>query len=116
MFRMIDKWYLLLKLIKAYGEEFDQTIRRIVAHPGVIGCVITQNQRQPIFTTMDNNKTFQLSNRLCDFQEAASNAVRNIDPEDELVVVRIKTNKYEIMQISPTKNQSIIVVQSNTIG
>ncbi len=77
--------------------------------------MITQNQRQPIFTTMDNNKTFQLSNRLCDFQEAASNAVRNIDPEDELVVIRIKTNKYEIMEISPTKNQSIIVVQSNTI-
>lgn len=99
----------------AYGPEFDQTIRRIVAHPGVIGCVITQHQRQPIFTTMDNNKTFQLSNRLCDFQEAASNAVRNIDPEDELVVIRIKTNKYEIMEISPTKNQSIIVVQSNTV-
>ena len=64
---------------------------------------------------MDNNKTFQLSNKLCDFNEAAKNAVRNIDPEDDLIVIRIKTNKYEIMQISPTKNQSIIVVQANTV-
>ena len=86
-----------------------------MAHPGIMGCVITQNERQPIFTTMDNNKTFQLSNKLCDFNEAAKNAVRNIDPEDDLIVIRIKTNKYEIMQISPTKNQSIIVVQANTV-
>ena len=52
----------------AYGTQFDQTIKRIMGHPGVLGVIVTQNQRQPIFTNMDNNKTFLFANRLADFR------------------------------------------------
>ena len=88
-------------------------MKRIVDHPGVVGLIITQNKRQPIYTTLDNNKTFIYANRLSDFVDLAEHTVKSIDPEDTLMVVRIKTSKYEIMNMMPTNNQSIIVVQHN---
>ena len=83
-----------------------------MGHPGVLGVIVTQNQRQPVFTNMDNNKTFLFANRLSDFREFAEHTVRSIDPEDDLVVLRIKTIKYEIMNVFPTKSESIIAVQA----
>jgi dynein light chain roadblock-type len=88
-------------------------LKRIVDHPGVSGLIIMQEKRQPVFTTMDNNKTFLFANRLCDFVEIAEHTIKSVYPEDELMVIRIKTNKYEIMQMLPTKNQSIVVIQQS---
>jgi dynein light chain roadblock-type len=90
-------------------------IKRVIDHPGVIGVIVTQNQKQPIFTNMDNNKTFLFANRLCDLKEIAHHTVRSIDPDDELMVIRVKTNKYEIMDMLPSESQSIIVIQQNKI-
>lgn len=83
-----------------------------MGHPGVLGVIITQNQRQPVYTNMDNNKTFLFANRLSDFREFVEHTVRSIDPEDSLIVMRIKTAKYEIMSIYPTRTESIIAVQT----
>lgn len=82
-----------------------------MSHQGVNGVIITQNNRQPIFTTLDNNKTFMFANRLSDLKEMAEHTIRTIDPEDELMVMRIRTSKYEIMSVLPTETQSIIVIQ-----
>lgn len=83
-----------------------------MGHPGVLGVIVCQNQRQPVFTNMDNNKTFLFANRLSDFREFVDHTVRSIDPEDELVVLRVKTVKYEIMNVFPTRSESIIAVQA----
>lgn len=99
------------KYVKEYGHEFNATIKRIIEHPGVLGLIMLENQRQPIFTTMDNNKTFLFANRLSDLVETANNVIKSLDPEDELSVVRIRTNKYEIMDVLPSIDKSIIAVQ-----
>jgi hypothetical protein len=82
-------------------------------HPGVLGCILTNNGRS-VFTNMDNNKTFIIANRLNDFQEIAYHCVRSIDPEDELTVIRIKTSKYEILNVIPTSTHGIIAIQNTT--
>jgi dynein light chain roadblock-type len=89
-------------------------MKRIIDHPGVTGLIIMQEKRQPVYTTMDNNKTFLFANRLSDFAEIAEHTIKSVYPEDELMVIRIKTNKYEIMNMLPTKTQSIIVVQQQS--
>ena len=83
-------------------------------HPGVNGVIITQNDRS-VFTNMDNNKTFIIANRLNDFKEIAYHCVRSIDPEDELTVIRIKTSKYEILNVLPTSTTGIIAIQSTSM-
>jgi hypothetical protein len=60
---------------------------------------------------MDNNKTYLFSNKVTEFTQLCRSAIRQVNPEDELEVVRIKTSKYEIMTATPTINNSIITVQ-----
>jgi dynein light chain roadblock-type len=98
-------------LIKGFGEEFETVIKRISTHNGVIGVIVTQDSGQPIYTTMDNNKTYLFSNKLAEFSQMARSAIRQVNPEDDLEVVRIKTSKYEIMAATPTLDHSIITVQ-----
>lgn len=76
-----------------------------------MGVVVTQDKGQPIYSTMDNNKTYLFANKLADFSQMARSCIRQVNPEDELEVVRIKTSKYEIMAAIPTPNHSIITVQ-----
>ena len=84
-----------------------------MVHPGVNGVIITQNDRS-VYTTMDNNKTFLFASRLNDFKEIAYHCVRSIDPEDELTVIRLKTSKYEILDVIPTSSTSIIAIQNTS--
>jgi len=96
---------------KVYGKEFDAIIKRISTHPGVIGVIVTQNCGTPIYSTMDNNKTYIFSQKLWDFAKLSRSVIRQIDPEDDLEVVRIKTLKYEIMSATPTATHSIVTIQ-----
>ena len=98
-------------LVKGFGEEFESVIKRISTHTGVIGVIVTQDAGQPVFSTMDNNKTYLFSNKITEFTQMARSAIRQVNPEDDLEVVRIKTSKYEIMAATPTINHSIITVQ-----
>ena len=84
-----------------------------MAHPGVNGVILTHNDRS-IYTTMDNNKTFLFASRLNDFKEIAYHCVRSVDPEDELTVIRLKTSKYEILDVIPTATTSIIAIQNTS--
>jgi hypothetical protein len=75
--------------------------------------ILTHNDRS-VFTNMDSNKTFTIANRLNDFKEIAYHCVRSIDPEDELTVIRIKTSKYEILNVLPTLTHGIIAIQNTS--
>ena len=98
-------------LAKGYGEEFETIIKRISTHTGVIGVIVTQDGGHPVYTSMDNNKTYLFSNKINEFTHLARSAIRQANPEDELEVIRIKTSKYEIMAATPTIDNSIITVQ-----
>lgn len=60
---------------------------------------------------MDNNKTFIFANRLRDLVELSDHVVHTLNPDDNLMVIRIQTSKYEIMNVLPTKTHSIVCIQ-----
>ncbi len=51
----------------------------------------------PIKTTMDNSTTVQYASVLCQFTAKARSGVRDIDPQNDLTFIRIRTKKHEIM-------------------
>ncbi len=78
-----------------------------------MGLIITKTDRDSIYSTMDTNQTYILSSKLSFFREMANYVVKIMDPEDELMVIRIKTSKYEIMEKLATADNTIVVLQQN---
>jgi len=51
----------------------------------------------PVRTTMDNSTTVQYSGLLNGLAAQARNCVRDIDPQNELTFLRVRSKKNEIM-------------------
>ena len=51
----------------------------------------------PMRTTMDNSTTVQYATLMFQFTAKARSSVRDIDPQNDLTFVRIRTKKHEIM-------------------
>lgn len=56
----------------------------------------------PIRTTMDNSTTVQYAGLLQRMVDQSRNSVRDMDPQDDLTFLRIRSKKHEIM-IAPGK-------------
>jgi len=63
----------------------------------------------PIRTTMDNSTTVQYAGLLQRMVDQSRNSVRDMDPQDDLTFLRIRSKKHEIM-IAPGKLSSQILV------
>ena len=74
---------------------------------------MTKNDRDSIYSTMDTNQTYILSSKLSFFREMANYVVKIMNPDDELMVIRIKTTKYEIMEKLASQENTIVVLQQN---
>uniref|UniRef100_A0A383WKE9 Dynein light chain roadblock n=1 Tax=Tetradesmus obliquus TaxID=3088 RepID=A0A383WKE9_TETOB len=92
----------------------EETFKRIQSHKGVIGVVIINSDGIPIRTTFDNDLTVQYAALVSQFTVKARSAVKNLDPEDELKFVRIRSKKHEIMiapEFERQREYYLIVVQ-----
>ncbi|XP_045151526.1 dynein light chain roadblock-type 1 isoform X3 [Echinops telfairi] len=67
----------------------------------------------PIKSTMDNPTTTQYANLMHSFILKARSTVREIDPQNDLTFLRIRSKKNEIM-VAPDKDYFLIVVQNPT--
>ncbi|XP_048818878.1 uncharacterized protein LOC125701229 isoform X2 [Lagopus muta] len=65
----------------------------------------------PIISTMDNTTTLQYAGLLQHFIVMARSIVRDIDPQNDLTFLRIRSKKNEIM-IAPEKDYFLIVIQN----
>jgi dynein light chain roadblock-type len=92
----------------------EETFKRIQSHKGVIGVVIINSDGIPIRTTFDNDLTVQYAALVSQFTVKAQGVVKNLDPEDELKFVRIRSKKHEIMiapEFERQREYYLIVVQ-----
>jgi dynein light chain roadblock-type len=92
----------------------EETFKRIQSHKGVIGVVIINSDGIPIRTTFDNDLTVQYAALVSQFTVEARGVVKNLDPEDELKFVRIRSKKHEIMiapEFERQREYCLIVVQ-----
>ncbi|TNN31625.1 Dynein light chain roadblock-type 2 [Liparis tanakae] len=65
----------------------------------------------PIKTTLDNASTVQYAGLIHQLVMKARSTVRDIDPQNDLTFLRIRSKKNEIM-IAPDKDYFLIVIQN----
>jgi dynein light chain roadblock-type len=78
-------------------SEVEETIKRITAHKGVQGLIVVNSEGIPIKTTLDNSTTVQYAGLLHQLTSKARSVVRDIDPQNDLTFLRIRSKKHEIM-------------------
>uniref|UniRef100_A0A2K5F5U0 Dynein light chain roadblock-type 2 n=1 Tax=Aotus nancymaae TaxID=37293 RepID=A0A2K5F5U0_AOTNA len=91
--------------------EVEETLKRIQSHKGVIGTVVVNAEGIPIRTTLDNSTTVQYAGLLHQLTMKAKSTVRDIDPQNDLTFLRIRSKKHEIM-VAPDKEYLLIVIQN----
>jgi len=92
-------------------SEIEDTIKRIQAHKGVQGLIVLNLDGIPVRTTMDNSTTVQYASLLHSLSAQARNCVRDIDPQNDLTFLRVRSKKHEIM-VAPEKEYTLIVIQN----
>ncbi|BET01076.1 Robl_LC7 [Nesidiocoris tenuis] len=97
------------------SEVIEDMLKRMQSHPGVIGSVIINKEGQVIKSTLDNTTSLQyasLATRVCD---SSVDALRNIDPTNDLTFLRVRSKKHEIL-IAPDKEFVMVTIRTTTDG
>lgn len=93
------------------AAEVEETLKRLVAHKGVIGTIIVNSDGIPIKSTLDNHTTTQYSGLLNQLVDQAKTMFKEIDSSNELTFMRLRTKKHEIM-VAPDRDYLLIVIQN----
>jgi len=98
-------------------SEIEETIERIRGHKGVEGVIIVNSEGIPIRPSkgMDEELTHKYAANLSALVSKARSAIRDIDPQNDLSFLRIRSKKHEIM-VAPDKDFLLIVIQDPTIS
>uniref|UniRef100_A0A2K6MN09 Dynein light chain roadblock-type 1 n=2 Tax=Rhinopithecus TaxID=542827 RepID=A0A2K6MN09_RHIBE len=93
--------------------EVEETLKRLQSQKGVQGIIVVNTEGIPIKSTMDNPTTTQYASLMHSFILKARSTVREIDPQNDLTFLRIRSKKNEIM-VAPDKDYFLIVIQNPT--
>ncbi|KAL5263132.1 dynein light chain roadblock-type 2-like [Bolinopsis microptera] len=96
-------------------SEVEETIKRIQSHKGVIGIIVVSQDGIPIRTTLDNSTTVQYAGLIHELAIKAKSGVREIDAQNDLTFLRIRSKKHEIM-VAPDKDYLLIVIQDPSVS
>ncbi|XP_051485443.1 dynein light chain roadblock-type 2 [Apus apus] len=91
--------------------EVEETLKRIQAHKGVIATIVINAEGIPIRTNLDNSTSVQYAGLLHQLTKKARSTVRDIDPQNDLTFLRIRSKKHEIM-VAPDKEYLLIIIQN----
>ncbi|XP_077994752.1 dynein light chain roadblock-type 2-like [Glandiceps talaboti] len=93
------------------SSEIEETLKRIQSHKGVVGTILVNAEGIPVRSTLDNATTLQYTSWLHQLAIKARSTVRDMDPQNDLTFLRIRSKKHEIM-VAPDKDYLLIVIQS----
>nr|XP_043880226.1 dynein light chain roadblock-type 1 [Solea senegalensis] len=91
--------------------EVEDTLKRIQSQKGVQGIIVVNSEGIPIKSTLDNSTTVQYAGLIHQLVTKARSTVRDLDPQNDLTFLRIRSKKNEIM-IAPDKDYFLIVIQN----
>lgn len=98
--------------------QVDETFKRLQSHKGVIGALIVNGDGIAIRSTFDNDITVNYAALVSGFTSKARAAVRQLDSENDVKFLRIRSKKHEIM-IAPEFSKSfeyyLVVVQNPAV-
>ncbi|KAJ1481855.1 putative dynein light chain roadblock-type 2 [Baffinella frigidus] len=92
------------------GSEVEATLKRLEGQPGVQGLVIVNQDGIPIRTTFNQEKTVQYAGLITQLCAKARSAVRELDPQNDLTFLRVRSKKHEIL-VAPDKDYLLIIIQ-----
>jgi len=95
------------------ASEVEDTLKRIQSHRGVIGTIVVNSEGIPIKSTLDNSTSVQYAGLIQQLADKARSVVRDLDPSNDLMFLRMRTKKHEIM-VAPDKDFIMIVIQNPT--
>lgn len=72
-------------------------IERIQNHKNVQGLVLVNSDGNPVRSNMDNSTSLQYTRHTEELRGMTQHVVRDLDPEDDLVVLRLRTKMNEVM-------------------
>lgn len=93
--------------------EVEETLKRIQSQKGVLGIIVVNAEGIPIKTTLDNSTTVQYAALIHQLVLKARSTVRDMDPQNDLTFLRLRSKKNEIM-VAPDKEYFLIVIQNPT--
>ncbi|KAM8861226.1 dynein light chain roadblock-type 2-like [Synchiropus picturatus] len=91
--------------------EVEDTLRRIESRKGVIGTLVVTADGFPIRSTLDNSTTVQYAGLLRQLTQLARSTVRELDPQNDLTFLRIRSKKHKIL-VAPENDYLLIVIQN----
>eukprot|EP00241_Pyramimonas_parkeae_P008905 CAMPEP_0114252956 /NCGR_PEP_ID=MMETSP0058-20121206/16126_1 /TAXON_ID=36894 /ORGANISM="Pyramimonas parkeae, CCMP726" /LENGTH=98 /DNA_ID=CAMNT_0001366951 /DNA_START=147 /DNA_END=443 /DNA_ORIENTATION=- len=94
-------------------SEVEATLQRINSHKGVLGTIIVNDEGQAIRTTADAAVTAQYAEFIPQLASMARSLVRDLDPQNDLQFLRIRSRMHEIM-VAPDNDFTLIVIQDPT--
>jgi len=84
---------------------------RIKTHKGIKGIIIAHYNGVAVKTTMNWADTVKYTSLLSSLILTARSEVKNLDSSNDLVFLRVRSKKYEIM-VAPDKEYFLIVIQN----
>ncbi|KAM9218704.1 dynein light chain roadblock-type 1-like isoform 2-T2 [Leptosomus discolor] len=94
-----------------HRAEVEETLKRIQSQKGVQGMIVLNPEGIPIRSTMDNATACHYGEIVRSLSMMARSAVREIDPQNDLTFLRIRSKKNEIM-VAPENDYLLIVMQN----
>lgn len=91
-------------------SDVESTLQRISSHKGVLGCIVVNKDNIILKTTCEPEVAELHSHLIPQLAILARNMVRDLDPQNELEFLRIRSMKQEIM-VAPHAEFVLIVIQ-----
>ncbi|GFH54639.1 hypothetical protein CTEN210_11115 [Chaetoceros tenuissimus] len=94
-------------------SAIEETLERIQKQPGVEAYVILNNEGEILrrMPSMSQEVAEQYANKVKDLVKKAANATRDLNPEDKLKNLRIRTKTKEML-VSFATDSVVIIIQS----
>ncbi|VDD75534.1 unnamed protein product [Mesocestoides corti] len=79
------------------NSEINQRIERIQNHTNVQGLILVNTEGNPIRSNMDNSTSLQYTRHAEELKTMTQHVVRDLDPQDDLLVLRLRTRLNEVI-------------------
>jgi dynein light chain roadblock-type len=89
----------------------EEAFNRIKGHKGVKGILIVNGEGVSIRSTLNTSETNKYGAQISALTGLARSTVREIDPTNDLLFLRIRSKKHEIM-VAPDREFLLIVIQN----
>ena len=95
-------------------NNIEELIKQVTGHQGVQGFIIVNQEGIPIrhsFTDASRLLAIQYAALLQQLAQKAKNAIHELEPTNDLVFLRLRSKKHEIL-VAPESKYLLIVIQA----